>query len=240
MQIVILAGGLGTRLQKVTGNVPKALVPVAGRPFIEHQFQLLTASGLKNALLCIGHLGEQIAAHVGDGSRFGLRVQYAHEDPTRLMGTGGALVNALPWLQERFAVIYGDSYLPIDYSAFWHAFEQSHYPAMMSVFRNAGQWDHSNTRIAGGRVSFYDKQAPVGVADYIDYGLIGFHRQVITSYQKHPMPLDMSIILRDLIGRSKLAAWEAPHRFYEVGKPEGLREIENLIERKRRTSIPPV
>jgi NDP-sugar pyrophosphorylase family protein len=241
-QVVILAGGLGTRLQGVAGNIPKALVPMAGRPFIEHQFQLLALSEVKDVLLCIGYLGDQVEAHIGNGARFGLRVQYAHEDPTQLLGTGGALVNALPLLQERFAVMYGDSYLPIDYAAFWRAFEQSGCPALMSVFRNASRWDASNTRVAEGRVIFYDKRAPVGAADCIDYGLTAFDRTVIQAYAHHALPLDMAVILRDLVNRRALAAWTAPHRFYEIGKPEGLTELEELIERQeqnRKIRLPP-
>jgi len=240
MQVVILAGGLGTRLQKVAGNVPKALMPVAGRPFIEHQFQMLSAAGAGDVLLCVGHLGDKLETHVGDGSRFGLRVRYAHEDPTRLLGTGGALVNALPLLQETFMVMYGDSYLPIDYAAFLHAFMNCGHPAMMSVFRNNGQWDHSNTRVANGQVISYDKIAPLGTVDYIDYGLTAFQRQEIETYRDYKPPLDMAIILKNLVERKALAAWEAPRRFYEIGKPEGLAELEEFLTTEHSESQPPL
>ena len=228
-QAVILAGGLGRRIQSMADGKPKALIPVAGRPFIEHQFELLTHCGIQNVVLCVGYMGDQIEHHVQDGAQFGLRVQYACENAAGLLGTGGALVNALPLLQEYFMVIYGDSYLPVDYTAFAQAFEQCRCPAMMSVFRNAGQWDHSNTRIANGLVSFYDKAAPHGAADYIDYGLTAFQRQEIEIYRNHKPPLEMAGRLTGLVARNALAAWEAPRRFYEIGKPEGLRELEKLL-----------
>ena len=230
-QVVILAGGIGSRIQSVAGGQPKALISVAGRPFIEHQFALLTRSGLQDVLLCVGHLGEQIEHHVGDGAAWGMRVQYSRESPAHLLGTGGALVNALPLLQETFMVMYGDSFLPIDYAVFARAFVASDCPAMMSVFRNAGRWDRSNTRIAGGQIMYYDKHAPAGTTDCIDYGLTAFRRETIRPYTKRTVPLDLAVILQDLVARHELAAWEAPLRFYEIGKPEGLRELETALSR---------
>ena len=229
MQVVILAGGIGSRVQSVAGGQPKALIPVAGRPFIEHQFALLMQSQIRDVVLCLGHLGQLIEQHVGDGSRWGLHVQYARENPTSLLGTGGALVNASPLLHENFMVMYGDSYLPIDYTGFAHAYKQCGCPTMMSVYRNDGKWDHSNTRVANGRVVFYDKKAASGAADFIDYGLTAFRRDVIQHYVGHPVPLDMAVILQDLVEKNALAAWEAPTRFYEIGKPEGLRELEKHL-----------
>ena len=229
MQVVILAGGSGTRMKSVAGSVPKVLIPVAGRPFIEHQFALLMQSGIRDVLLCVGHLGQLIEDHVGDGSRWGLHVQYAREDPAHLLGTGGALVNALPHLQASFVVMYGDSFLPVDYASFMNAFEQCRQPAMMSVFRNQGRWDHSNTRVAEGQVVFYDKRAAAGTAEFIDYGLTAFRREVIQRYASRPMPLDMAVILQELVKHKTLAAWEAPRRFYEIGKPEGLVELEQFL-----------
>ena len=228
-QAVILAGGTGTRIRSVAGGRPKVLIPVAGRPFLEHQLGMLAASGVRDVLLCIGHLGEQILAHVGDGSRFGVRVRCVFEDPAHLLGTGGALVHALPLLHERFMVMYGDSYLPIDYAAFAAAFDAAGLPAMMSVYRNEGRWDHSNARVAGGRVAYYDKRAPAGAADCIDYGLMAFRREVLAAYAHRPPPLDLALVLQDLVARGELAAWEAPCRFYEIGKPEGLRELEEKL-----------
>ena len=229
MQVVILAGGIGSRIQAVAGGKPKVLIPVLGRPFVEHQFDLLSRCGIQDVMLCVGYLGEQIEQHVKDGSQFGLRVQYSRENPAKLAGTGGALVQALPLLQEQFAVMYGDSYLPVDYTAFRRAFEQCGCPAMMSVYRNHGRWDHSNTRVANGRVVFYDKRAAVGAADFIDYGLTSFRREVIQRYTSYPLPLDMAAILQELVKNNILAAWEAPERFYEIGKPEGLAELEQFL-----------
>lgn len=225
-QVVILAGGLGTRLRAVAGDRPKILVPVLGRPFVEWQFDLLRRHRAADVLLCVGHGADQIEAHVGDGGRFGLRVRYSREDPTALLGTGGALVHALPALADRFLVLYGDSYLPVDYLDFTRAFAQCGKPVMMSVYQNAGRWDRSNVRVEHGSVTFYDKNAPPGAADCIDYGLLGLTRGVIESRQTDSMPLDLATILGDAVRRGVVAAWMAPGRFYEIGSPAGLADLE--------------
>ena len=229
MQIVILAGGLGTRLSAVAPGLPKALASVAGKPFIERQFDLLKPYGLRDVLICIGHKGEMIEKYVGDGTRFGMRVRYSRENPRALLGTGGAIANAIGLLEDRFMVLYGDSYLPTDYGAVSRAFESAKTGAMMCVFRNEGKWDRSNVRIAGGRVVFYSKAAMAGEADYIDYGLTAFRRDIVLAYCSSPKPLDMAVILAELTAKRELGAFEVKERFYEIGKPEGLAELDALL-----------
>ena len=231
MQVVVLAGGLGTRLRALAPDVPKILVPVAGRPFVEHQFDLLRRSGLTRVLICTGHLGEQVAAHVGDGSRWGMDVQFVQEDPTRLLGTAGALLNAQAFLDPEFLVMYGDSYLPMDFAGFAGWFRQGRYPAAMTVFRNQGKWDPSNTRVEGDRVTYYSKKAAPGEADYIDYGLSAFRRATLERYRDEPRPLDLARVLGDLVQSNQLGAYEVRERFYEIGKPEGWKELDALLSR---------
>jgi len=229
MQVVILAGGLGKRLRSVAPDVPKALVEVAGRPFIEHQFELLKKNSLHDVLLCIGYLGHMVERHVGDGSRFGMNVKYSYEDPAMLLGTGGALLNAFPHLAEQFLVMYGDSYLPTDYQAMIRAFRERNLQAMMCVYRNEGKWDKSNVRIGDDRVVFYSKAAEPGEADYIDYGLSAYKRSVAQAYIGVTMPLDLARMQEDLVRRGEMSAFEVHDRFYEVGKPEGLAELDKLL-----------
>lgn len=229
MQTVILCGGMGTRIAPVARGLPKALLPVAGRPFIEHQFERLAACGMREVVLLTGVGGDLLETHVGDGARWGMRVAYSREAPDRLLGTGGALVNALPELADRFLVMYGDSYLTVDYNAVAQAFVASGCPALMTVFRNEGRWDDSNTRVEGGRVVFYSKRARPGEAAWIDYGLTAFRRTVIEERCASPMPLDMAVILGDLVAAGRVAAFETPDRFYEIGKPEGLAELDAVL-----------
>jgi N-acetyl-alpha-D-muramate 1-phosphate uridylyltransferase len=229
MQVVILAGGLGTRLKSVAPDTPKSLVPVAGKPFIDHQFELLRRNGLRRVLLCVGFRGEQIERHVGDGSAFGMEVQYSYEDPAMLLGTGGAMLNALALLEDRFFMLYGDSYLPTNYRAVVDAFQARGTPAMMCVFRNEGQWDKSNVRIAGDRVVFYSKAAGPGEADYIDYGLSAYRKSAIQGYHGVTLPVDLARIQEDLVRRNEMGSFVVEERFYEIGKPEGLAELDALL-----------
>ena len=229
IQTVILAGGLGTRLRAVDPTRPKLLMPVAGRPFVEHQFELMRRNGLADVVLCIGHQGDQVEAHVGDGSLFGMRVQYAKEDPQKLMGTGGAILNALPLLRDDFLVMYGDSYLPTDYQRVVRIFRKGGCLSLMTVFRNLGKWDSSNARVDGDRVTFYSKQAKPGEADCIDYGLSAFRRSVFEAYAREPLPLDLARIQMELVARREMGAAVIDERFYEIGKPEGLAELDALL-----------
>lgn len=229
MQVVILAGGMGTRLKSMFAHLPKALVPVAGRPFIEHQFSLLRRQGFTRILICVGFGADQISRHVGTGRGFGVDVTFSHEDSSRLLGTGGALVNALPLLEKEFLVLYGDSFLPTDYNVIAKTFRRVGKPALMSVYRNQGKWDKSNTRVDGDLVTFYSKAAAPGEADCIDYGLSGFQRSVIEAAREVTLPLDLATILQDLVSRGEMGACVVRDRFYEIGKPEGLSELDALL-----------
>jgi len=230
MQVVILAGGMGTRIQSVAGNLPKAMIPVAGRPFILHQLDLLKRSGIDQVLLLVGYRGDMISDLLGDGSQLGFSIEYVHEKPDALLGTGGALVNAVDKLMPEFLLMYGDSYLPVDYRAMIEWYHNQQRPSVMSVYRNHGQWDASNVRIDGDYVVYYDKKAPPGSADFIDYGLSIFQRNIIASYRNHPMPLDLAVIQSDLVRAGQLAAYEVHDRFYEIGKPSGLAELDALLK----------
>jgi len=232
MQVAILAGGLGTRLAPVAAGRPKSLVAVAGRPFIERQIELLESNDMCRVLICAGYGGKELQAHLGDGSGHGVHIDYSFEGPDRLLGTAGALIHALPKLDEAFLVLYGDSYLPTDYRAVADKFMKRRPRAMMCVFRNRGKWDKSNVRVAGDRVVYYSKDAQPGEADYIDYGLTAYRRNVIEAYVDTTPPLDLSAVLSDLVERGELLAHEVQERFYEIGKPEGLAELETYLRRR--------
>jgi NDP-sugar pyrophosphorylase family protein len=227
--VAILGGGLATRLRPATKTLPKALLPVAGRPFVEHQLALLRNQGCRRAVLCVGYLGETIRHHLGDGARWGVALEYSYDGPV-LLGTGGALRRALPLLGEEFFVLYGDTYLPCDFRAVEAAFRASRLPALMTVLRNEGRWDRSNVSFAEGRVLHYDKRSPASDALYIDYGLSVLRPEVLSG-RDDGEAFDLGEVFADLARRRLLAGFEVHERFYEIGSPEGLAEAEPYLSR---------
>ena len=227
MQVAILAGGLGTRLGSLTAQLPKALVPVNGQPFLAHVIELLKSHGLTRILILHGHHGDQIERAFGDGSARGVRIAYQHDGP-RLLGTGGALRTALPRLEEEFLVLYGDTYLDIDYRAVQSAFHASGKPALMTVFRNGGRFDKSNVTFRGGELLQYDKKNPVPEMDYIDYGLAALRREIIADLPTGE-PHDLADLYTRLVRERRMAGFEVFQRFYEIGTPAGLAETESYL-----------
>ena len=226
LTIAILAGGLATRLRPLTERIPKALVEVAERPFVDWQLKLLASAGIKRVVFCVGHLGEMIEAHVGDGARFGLEVAYSYDGPT-LLGTGGALRQALPLLGEQFLVLYGDSYLPIDYAAVTEAFLESNKPGLMTVLKNEGRWDSCNVWMNAGKIRLYDKKSRLPEMQHIDYGLTAFRSEVFS--QRSAEPFDLAEVMRELVAKKEMTAFEVTERFYEIGSPAGIADLDAYL-----------
>jgi N-acetyl-alpha-D-muramate 1-phosphate uridylyltransferase len=222
LPVAILAGGLATRLHPITVTIPKALVEVAGQPFIRRQLHYLRAQGVSRVVLCVGFLGEQIEAVIGDGSLCGLSVAYSQDWPM-LMGTGGALKQALPLLDSEFMVLYGDSYLPVDFSAVEQAFLASGKRALMTVQRNEDRWDKSNVLFRDGAIVEYNKPAPKPDMQHIDYGLGAISAQVLKD-ETTTGPFDLADVYHRLSLSGQLAGYEVHERFYEIGSHKGLAE----------------
>lgn len=229
-QVALLAGGLATRLRPLTTKIPKALLPLAGEPFLAHQLRLLRSNGICAVVLCCGFLGSQIEAFAGDGRRFGLSITYSHDGEFGL-GTGGALRAALPLLGEQFFVLYGDSWLTEPMAPVWRAFLASEKPALMTVFRNGNCWAPSNVEFVNHTVTRYDKAHPGAAMRHIDYGLNALSADVLVRW---PIPVfDLGDVWSALANHAQLAGYETAERFYEIGSPEGLRETEALFSAAR-------
>ena len=237
LTVAILAGGLATRLRPVTERVPKALLEVNGEPFAMHQLRLLRSKGIRRVVLCVGHLGALVQRAIGDGSTLGLQVDYSFDGPA-LLGTAGAIRNALPKLGEVFFVMYGDSYLPCDYAAIARTFESAGVEGMMTVFRNDGKWDASNVEfeaggleaggLEAGKILAYSKKNWTPRMRYIDYGLGVFRAEAFQSLPAGKV-CDLTQLYTDLLQRKQLAAFEVHERFYEIGSPAGLRETAEFL-----------
>ena len=231
-EALILAGGLATRLGPLTAGRPKSLIEVEGVPFIRLQLDLLKRNGIRRAVLAVGHLAEAIEAAVGDGARDGVAVRYSHDGPVRL-GTGGAVMKALPLLGSPFFVLYGDSYLTCDYRAVARRFESvPGAEGLMTAFRNEGRWGACNLRFEGGRILKYDKADRDPAMRHIDYGLNILTREAFAGFAEGA-EFDLSAVFQRLLARGRLAACEVPERFYEIGSHEGLADLAAYLRGKR-------
>ena len=231
MQCVILAGGMGTRMRPLTDDCPKTLLPVAGHPFAWHQMHRLAGQGIDDVVYCIAHHGEQIRQYWAR-QPVPMRSLRFVDEGTDLRGTGGALRLALDErvLEESFFVLYGDSFLPLEFEPVWSAFEASGSPALMTVLKNQGRWDRSNVIYADGRVNLYAKNADPPTQSrmqYIDYGLTVLRRSVIAGITE--TVYDLSAVFHRLSLEGQLAGYEVTERFYEIGSPEGLRDLEKYL-----------
>ncbi len=236
MQCLILAGGLGTRIRAISADRPKALIPIHGRPFIHHQLAWLASRGITEVVLSIGHRGAMIREAVGEGASFGLAVGYSDEGDD-LRGTAGAIRFALDQdlLADGFFVLYGDSYLPIEYRPVWAASEAGRHPTM-TVLRNEGRWDRSNVLFKHGMVALYDKRHPDPAAagiDYIDYGLSVVTAACIRAHVPAGGKADLADIFAAESRAGTLRGFEVFERFYEIGSPQGIADLTAYLERQQ-------
>ncbi len=238
MQAVVLAGGLATRMRPQTLTVPKSLLEVAGRPFVDWQLERLAACGYDRVLMCVGYLGDQVRSRVGTGAQFGLDVQWSEDattspsDPSqapKLLGTAGALRSALHLLDETFLVTYGDSYLPFDYGEPLKLLEHSEdCDGVMAVYMNSGQWDTSNVVTDGTWVIRYEKGCLDPAYDHIDYGATALRRAIVSSIEPG-RACGLDALQHALAARKRLRAFVARDRFFEIGSPDGLAELDRHL-----------
>jgi N-acetyl-alpha-D-muramate 1-phosphate uridylyltransferase len=226
LQAVILVGGLGTRLGHLTQSVPKPMVLVNGKPFLEHEIDLLKRSGISDFVLCVGHLGEKVEGHFGDGSKWGVGIRYSHDGP-RLLGPAGALKRAEPLLEERFFVTYGDAYLRTDYRSMMKALVDSGRLGVMAVHENHDKYGRSDVVVRGDHVVRYDKGGPGGM-DWVNFGVSALRKRALALIPPG-RECGEEEFYGELIKRDELLAFPVSERFYEIGTPASLREFELFI-----------
>jgi NDP-sugar pyrophosphorylase family protein len=233
MQAVVLAGGLATRMLPDTERVPKSLLEIAGRPFVDWQLELLARSEIRDVVLCVAHLGDLIRAHVGDGARHGVSVRYSEEEPGRLLGTAGAVRAALPLLASRFLVTYGDSYLRFDYGEPLRLLERHlDCDGVMAVYRNVGTLEPSNVVTDGAWVLRYRKRAGGPEVDHIDYGATALRREVVEALPPG-VALGLDRVQEELATHGRLRALVVHDRFFEIGSPAGRADLEHHLRTSR-------
>jgi len=223
LPIAVLAGGLATRLGELTRETPKCLLPINGRPFVDWQLELLKRSGYQKVVFCLSYQSNLIQEHLGDGSGLGLDIKYSF-DGEKQLGTGGAIKKALPLLGAQFAVIYGDSYLPISYSAVEESFLDNFKQATMTVYENSNKLDKSNVKFESCQLVAYLKENPGPDFQHIDYGLTYFQAAAFDS-EEPDTPFDLAQLCTKLCMNGQLAGYEVFDRFYEIGSLQGIKEF---------------
>jgi len=221
LPVAILAGGLGKRLGQKTINKAKVLIDVAGKPFISRQLNYLRDQGIKDIVICIAYLGEQIKDYIGNGSKYNLKIFYS-DDGDQLLGTGGSVKKACRILGENFFILYGDSFLPIDFSLVEKSYFQQKKPALMTVLKNEGHWDKSNAYFKDKCVE-YNKKNPQKNMHYIDYGLNVVKNSIFYNFPSNKA-FDLADVFEDLSSKNLLAGLEIYDRFYEIGSINGLND----------------
>jgi len=226
LPVVILAGGLATRMKPMTEKIPKAMLDIDGRPFIYHQLNLLKKKGINRVILCVGFLGEMIESYVGDGTKFQLDVKYSY-DGEKLLGTGGAIKKALEYLDDAFFVLYGDSYLDVDYGKIEATFLRAPRKGLMTVFKNEGKWDTSNVIFRNNEILVYSKKKTEEM-NCIDYGLGILSKAVFNDFENETA-FDLAFLYERLAEEKQLMGYEVFERFYEIGSKEGLKDLQQKI-----------
>jgi NDP-sugar pyrophosphorylase family protein len=225
--LILLAGGLATRLRPITETVPKSLIEINGKPFIDYQINLLKNKGIKKVIVCAGFLGEQIKNYLKDGSRYGLEIDYSF-DGDELIGTGGAVKKAIDKTNGVFWVMYGDSYLDTDFEQISRYYESKKNLGLMTVFNNSDKWDSSNVEFENGRIIKYDKINKTKDMQYIDYGLSIFHKEAFSKFREL-QKFDLTKVYSELLNEDELLGFEVKKRFYEVGSFKGIEEFKSYL-----------
>ncbi len=225
--LVLLAGGMATRLRPVTETIPKSMLEVAGKPFIDHQLKLIKKNNISEVVICVSFLGEAIKEYAGNGSRYGLNIDYSFDGDT-LLGTGGTIKQALGKLTDTFFVMYGDSYLTADFLKINNYFLSENKQGLMTVLRNEGKWDKSNIEYSNGKIIRYDKKSNDDNLKYVDYGL-GILTKKAFEYFKDEKIFDLEAVYNELLKKEELLGYEVNERFYEIGSFKGLEETNNYL-----------
>jgi NDP-sugar pyrophosphorylase family protein len=228
LPIAILAGGLATRLGGITKNTPKSMIVINGKPFIHWQLELLAKHKITEVVLCVAHFSEQIVDFVGDGSRWGVNVKYSEDGHSKL-GTGGALLKALPLLNENFGVLYGDSFLLADYKEISNAFIKFNTRCLMTVFKNSGLNEKSNIHFFDKKIVSYDKNDSNMDMQYIDFGLLYFNKSAFLEKDFGPS-FDISLLLRYMISLGHVDGLEVYNRYYQIGSLLGIKELSEFLK----------
>lgn len=232
--VCIIAGGKATRLYPMTHKIPKSLIDINGKPFIIRQFEILEKNEIKKVVLCLSHLGDVVEKYLSESEyiKKNFEVSYAY-DTEISAGTGGAVLNALPLLPEIFWIMYGDSYLDINFRKISEYFKSLNQFGLMTVFKNNNLFDRSNVVFKNSSILKYDKINFTDGMNFIDYGLGIFNKSAFKDFSGR---FDLSEVYQKLLINKELAGYEVNKRFYEIGSFEGIEELKLFLKQNEKTA----
>ena len=225
--MVIIAGGLATRLGKLSAQTPKSMLRFSGKPFLQYQIELLRSKGIKKFVLCVGHFSEQIKQYFGSGKDFGVQISYSDEGE-KLLGTGGALKKAEDLLEDDFFIMWGDSYLLLDYKDIFKVYIKSEIQALMVVYKNFNERDKSNVVVKNNKVILYDKWSISKDKVYIDNGVSILNKKLLQCIPKDEV-FALELIFKKLAQENNIAAYKAEQCFYEIGSVGGIKDFKDFV-----------
>ncbi len=239
MQAVILAGGLGTRFRPLTLETPKPMIPVMGKPYLEYQLQYLKSYNITDILLCVGYLGEKVKSHFGDGKSLDMKITYSFEE--KPLGTGGALKNAEKLVGDCFYLLYGDSFLPIDYFSLERHFFDVDKTVLMVLYDNREDTSVTNNVSIDnkGMVTQYEKDPDNNFLQYVDAGVLVLKKRILDSILPEKEVSLEQKVFPNYIAKQECAGYVTSERFYDIGTPERLKHFEKYLEDSSPHPSPP-
>jgi histidinol-phosphate phosphatase family protein len=231
-QVVILAGGKGTRLMPLTADRPKPMVEIRGRPFLEYLIELLKENGIERVLILTGHMGEKIVEHFGDGSKFGIAISYNDSPPED--DTGTRLRKARGKIDDEFLLLYCDNYWPLKLEKLLSFHRKHDADGTMVVYSNKDKYSRENTRVnADGFVQLYDKSRTAEGLNGIDVGFFILKKSALDFLLPDGNPSFEKEVLPQLAARGKLAGFLADHRYYTIGSLERFEQAVDYLKPRK-------
>ena len=225
LPIVVLVGGLGRRLGNKVKKNPKPLIKINGKPFLEIILTNLINKGFKKIVLCTGYLESKILKFVKK-KKIKAKIIIS-SDGKSLLDTGGAIKKARNKVSNKFFLMYGDTFLPIDFEKIEKKYLKQKKPVLMTILKNNNKFDKSNV-FYNKKTLLYSKDNYDAKMKYIDYGLLVFNKNVFKTIKKKKFPL--SLLLNKLSLKNLIYGYKVYKRFYEIGSIKGLRETKKYLK----------
>ncbi len=222
--VIILCGGRGSRIKKITKKKPKCLIDFYGKPFLFYQLNYLKKNHIKNVILSVGYKAEMIKNYIKNHIDF-INVKIVN-DGKNLLGTGGAVKKSIKFLKKNFYVIYGDSYLNFKLKNL----KFNNQISSMAIYKNQNKYDKSNVERKKTNFIIYDKSKKINDYKYIDYGVSYLEKKIFKNFKKNTR-FDLSNLLQKISKNSKLKGYVVKKRFYEIGSYSGIKQFKNFLKK---------